>query len=337
MKIQSPSLPELHAFMRAADSGSFMRAATLLCVTPAAVSRAVQRLEARVGVTLLERNARGVSLTASGRAYLSWIQPALSVLEDAASTSFQKSPQATLRISAPPTLNVRWLLPRLPGFQAEHPKLKLIFQGYHIREDFLRDDVDCWLHSRQSSTSRWPTHVQATYLLGREIVPICHPDLAHHIRKPADLLRFPLLYHSRQPDNWALWLRKAGVELKEPPLQTGLDAGLVEAVMAGMGVAVIQPCLIERELESRRIAAPIPITASTGRGYYFCTPRASHDRPLVADFRKWLIDQAKTGPHDIDARDRSLHRSSAADPLPSLPGARRRNRKQLQAAAGSAR
>jgi DNA-binding transcriptional LysR family regulator len=294
MKIQSPSLPELHAFMHAAETGSFMRAATLLCVTPAAVSRAVQRLEARVGVTLLERNARGVSLTPSGRAYLDWIQPALSILEDAATTSFQGSSAPTLRISAPPTFNVRWLLPRLPSFQAEHPKSKLVFQRYDLHEDFLRDDVDCWLYTRQSSTSRWPRHIQATYVIGREIVPICHPDQARHIRTPADLLRLPLLYQSRYPDNWVLWLRKAGIELKELPLQTGFDSGLVEAVIAGMGVAVVPRCLIERELESQRVISPIPITASTGRGYYFCTARASHDRPLVAAFRKWLIEQAKS-------------------------------------------
>lgn len=63
MKIRSPSLPELHAFARAAETGSFVRAAQLLCVTQAAISRAVLRLEARVGTTLLERNPRGVSLT----------------------------------------------------------------------------------------------------------------------------------------------------------------------------------------------------------------------------------------------------------------------------------
>jgi LysR family glycine cleavage system transcriptional activator len=297
MKIQSPSLPELHAFMRAAETGSFMRAATMLCVTPAAVSRAVQRLEARVGVTLLERNARGVALTASGRAYLNWIQPALSILEDAAVTSFQSSTRQTLRISAPPNLNVRWLLPRLPAFQAAHPKVKLAFQRYDLQEDFLRDDVDCWLYNRRSSTSRWPRHIQATYVIGREIIPICHPDQARHIRTPADLLRLPLLYQSRYPDNWTLWLRKAGVDVTDVPLQTGFDSGLIEAVIAGMGVAVVQRCLIERELEAQRVVAPIPITVSTGRGYYFCVPRASHDRPLVANFGRWLIEQAKAESH----------------------------------------
>jgi DNA-binding transcriptional LysR family regulator len=138
-------------------------------------------------------------LTAGGRAYLTWIQPALTILEDAAVTSFQDGPGPALRISAPPALNMRWLLPRLPLFQAEHPKLKLAFQGYNTSDDFLRDDVDCWLQSRQSSTSRWPGHIQATYVIGREIIPICHPSQVRHIRAPADLLRLPMLYHSRYP------------------------------------------------------------------------------------------------------------------------------------------
>lgn len=295
MKIRSPSLPELHAFARAAETGSFVRAAQLLCVTQAAVSRAVLRLEARVGTTLLERNPRGVSLTPGGRAYLTWIQPALTILEDAAATSFQ-APGQMLRISASPMLNMRWLVPRLPSFQAQHPTLRLAFQGYDKADNFLRDDVDCWLQSRTSASGRWPRHVQATYVIGRDIIAICHPGQAGRILTPQDFLRLPLLYHARYPDNWALWCRKAGIDAPAPRLEVGFDTGIVEAVMAGMGAAVIQCCLIERELALQRVAAPLSVVASTGRGYYFCTTRASAERPILAAFRQWLLEQAEAGP-----------------------------------------
>lgn len=297
MRIRSPSLSELHAFARAAESGSLTRAADALSVTQGAVSRAVLRLEADLGVTLLERNASGVQPTAAGRRYLDEIRPALAALEHAAATVKSPAKRHTLNICAIPTLNTRWLVPRLARFQTAHPELSLAFTPYVVEEDYLRDDVDCWIQTRRSASSRWPRHVLATYIVGREIVAICPPAIAATLRNAVDLLRHPLLHHVNYPDNWRVWLRAAGIaeaSVRDIRLGAGFDlvAAMTEAVAAGMGVAVVQRCLIERELRSGQIAVPFATIASTGRGYYLCVPRSRADAPAVAAFSAWLRVEA---------------------------------------------
>ena len=295
MRIRSPSLPELHAFIGVVESGSFSQAAVRLTVTQGAVSRAVMRLEARLGIDLLERHPSGVRPTAAGQAYYDRIHRALSDLEAAVPMAEpSKQPKEQLRVAAISSLNMRWLVPRLPSLAADEPRLSLAFKAYLVDDDFLRPDVDCWIQTRPTSSSRWPRHVQATYLIGREVVPICHPDVAGRIKAPEDFLRFPLLHHVNYPDNWALWFRTQGLSTGKPKLGPGFDlaAGIIEAVGAQMGVAVMQRCLVERELAEGRLAVPIDRPVSTGRGYYFCVLRSRADTPAIAGFKAWLLKQA---------------------------------------------
>jgi LysR family glycine cleavage system transcriptional activator len=295
MRIRSPSLSELHAFAKVVETGSFSQAATLLAVTQGAISRAVLRLEARLGLALLDRHPGGVQPNAEGLAYFEGIRSALAQLEAAVPAKPGAARSRTeLRLAAISSLNMRWLVPRLPSFHAEHPRINLVFKPYLKDDDFRRDDVDCWLQTRATAHSRWPAHVQATYVIGRDIVAICPPSLAARIRRPQDMLAHPLLYHASYPDNWSLWLRAQGVDDREASLASGFDlaAGLVEAVAAGMGVAVVQPCLIEHELRHGRVVMPVAGSASTGRGYYLVAPRARADTPAFEAFKAWMLSQA---------------------------------------------
>lgn len=294
MRIRSPSLPELHAFVAVVESGSFSMAAVRLAVTQGAVSRSVLRLEARLGFDLLERHPSGVRPTAAGQGYYDRIHRALIDLEAAVPSEPAKQPKEELRVAAISSLNMRWLVPRLASLAADEPRLKLAFKSYLTHDDFRRTDVDCWIQTRASASSRWPRHIQATYLIGREVVPICHPAVAARIKSPGDFLRFPLLHHVNYPHNWALWLKAQGVGTGTLKLGPGFDlaAGLIEAVGADLGVAVIQRCLIERELAEERVAIPVARMVSTGRGYYFCVLRSRADSPPIASFRNWLVKQA---------------------------------------------
>lgn len=74
-----------------------------------------------------------------------------------------------------------------------------------------------------------------------------------------------------------------------------LAAGLVEGVVVNMGIAVVQRCLVERELKERKIVMPLPAGVSTGRGCYLCVPRAQEDTPLTGVFRSWLLSQVAVG------------------------------------------
>lgn len=304
MKFKSPSLPELHAFLAVCQFGSFSQAAQVLFVTQAAVSKAVQRLEQRLDCILFDRTAAGVIPTARGRAFQALVEGPVASLEEAM-THFAKDQNRTgiskskLRISVVPTLGTHWLMPRLAQFQIDYPNVSVELRQFHHDENFSRDDVDLWIDVKRPRA--WPRGYQAEYLFGRKITPVCNPAIAKSLKSVEDLLSKNLLHHTNFPDNWAVWLRGSGLQAPMPTLGAGFDLGnnLIVAATAGMGVAVIQPCLVEGELANGQLVIPFDIFVSTGRGYYLCYRNTQSQVPALADFVKWLHLQASAGPLSV--------------------------------------
>ena len=294
MPIRSPSLVELHAFLAVARTGSFRKAADALFVTQAAVSRAVLRLEQQLGIDVLERSGAGVRLTPAGAELRRRTEKHVHALEEAALQLRRTSERLRLRLSVVPSLGTLWLLPRLEDFRARHPQVEIEFRQYEREDPFLRDDVDLWIVLKQGGRQQWPRQVAARYLVGREIVAVCTQALAKGLRRPGQLLDKPLLYHSSYRENWSLWADAAGLALPERWRGTGFDLAinLIEAARAGMGVAVVQKCMVEADLASGRLVMPVPGTASTERGYYLCRRRALGAHPAADAFSDWLLEQA---------------------------------------------
>ncbi|MCE3269652.1 MAG: LysR family transcriptional regulator [Ramlibacter sp.] len=294
MAIRSPSLVELHAFLAVARTGSFRKAADALHVTQAAVSRAVQRLEEQLGVDVVERSGAGVRLTPTGTELRRRTEKHVAALEDAALDLRRTSERMRLRLSVVPSLGTLWLLPRLEDFRALHPEVEIEFRQYTRDDDYLREDVDLWIVLKHGARQQWPRQVAAKYLVGRDIVAVCTPGVAKGLRRPEQLLDKPLLYHSSYRDNWTLWTQAAGIPLPERWRGTGFDLAinLIEAARAGMGVAVVQKCMVEADLASGRLVLPVPGIASTGRGYYLCRRRALAAHPAVDLFSAWVEQQA---------------------------------------------
>lgn len=297
MRIRSPSMSELHAFATAARLGSFTRAADQLCVTQGAISRAIARLESHFGQPLLHRNAHRLTLTAAGRTYLEAIAEPLAALESASAAMFDEDRRHHLTLSAVPTLASVWLVPRLPDFHRKHPEIQLDFVPYRRDEDFSAARPDAAILTGEAS--QWPG-LQVDYVIGREMVPICHPARAHSRRSaklwttPADLLHEPLLFHTTAPANWQNWLLAAGVPDAAPTLARGFDqvSILLEAVKADMGIAVLQRCLVRDALQLGQVVAPFDLSVTLNRGYFLCSPRERRDHPALNAFRDWLLSAA---------------------------------------------
>lgn len=295
MPIRSPSLVELHAFLAVVRAGSFRKAAEALCVTQAAVSRAVARLEEQLGLDVLERSGAGVRLTPAGAELRKRTEKHVLALEKAALQLRRQSERMRLRLSAVPSLGNLWLMPRLEDFRRRHPEVELELRQYHHDEDYLRDDVDLWIALKPGATQAWPRQVAAQYLAGREIVAVCAPQVAQGIRGVDALLAKPLLYHSNYRDNWALWADAVGASLPARWRGTGFDLvmNLIEAARGGMGVAVVQQCMVEADLAAGRLVMPVAGSASTGRGYYLCRRRALGPHPAAEMFSQWVREQAQ--------------------------------------------
>ncbi|MGO4327759.1 LysR substrate-binding domain-containing protein [Cupriavidus sp. 2TAF22] len=301
MRLRSPSMSELHAFAAAARLGSFTRAAEDLCVTQGAISRAIARLEAHFGISLLQRNAHRLTLTDAGRQLLESVAGPLAAIESASAALLSRDRRHHLTLSAVPTLASVWLVPRLPAFHRRHPDIRLDFVPYRRDEDFSGPAPDAAI--LPGTADHWPG-LQCDYVIGSEVVPICHPDRARARREagrwssPAALLDEPLLFHTTAPANWQHWLEAAGVPSAAPALATGFDqvSILVQAVKADMGVAVLQRCLVREEIESGRVVAPFDLPIRLTRGYFLCTPRERHSYPALACFREWLLETAAQDP-----------------------------------------
>lgn len=297
MRIRSPSMSELHAFATAARLGSFTRAAETLCVTQGAISRAITRLESHFGQPLIHRNAHRLTLTEAGKSYLDAIAGPLASLETASAAMFGEDRRHHLTLSAVPTLASVWLVPRLPDFHRRHPDIRLDFVPYRRDEDFSGARPDAAILTGEAG--QWPGW-QVDYVIGREMVPVCHPARAYARRTagrwqaPADLLDEPLLFHTTAPANWQSWLRAAGVPSAAPTLARGFDqvSILLEAVKADMGIAVLQRCLVRDAIQAGQVAAPFDLPITLNRGYFLCTPREKRDHPALSVFRDWLLEIA---------------------------------------------
>ncbi|MBD9433359.1 LysR family transcriptional regulator [Achromobacter sp. ACM03] len=307
MRLHSPSMSELHAFVTAARLGSFTRAAEVLCVTQGAVSRAISRLEAHFGQPLMHRNAHGLTLTETGRRLYDGTLGPLQQIESLSAGLRANDRRLRLTLSTVPTLASAWLVPRLSDFHARHPDIQLSFAAYRRNEDFSGATPDASILS--GMPEQWPGW-QVDYVIGRELVVICHPARLAARRAqglwdtPAGLLGEPLLYHSNGMDNWAQWLAAAGVPRASVQLSNGFDqvSILVRAVMADMGIAVLQRCLVRDDLQAGRVVAPFPdLPIRIDRGYHLCAPAQRRDHYALACFRRWLLETAGQDPDVIAA------------------------------------
>lgn len=295
-----PPLNSLRAFEAAARHGGFTGAADELCVTRGAISRHVKLLEERLGVTLFKRLPRGIELTESGHR----LQP---VLTDAFESIAQRAGQIAadnrdLRIICPPTISIRWLIPRLDEFRASFPDIKTrLTTTFYEWDDFLSGDFDigfgCYPPNKQ------PDEVEVLPLFPMVITPACAPALLNSsipLDKPEDLARFTLLHESPEHHDWTAWLTTFDVQDVDP--QSGeelpnLDMA-VKAAVLGKGVVMGDLVLTRDEFESGQLIAPFEtMKCSTDWGdFALLGSTTSWEDPKVDAFKRWI-----TGPASVDA------------------------------------
>src|SRR3984957_4666755 len=126
----SDRLQELTVFVRAAESGSFSRAARELGLWQPSVSRIVGELEARLGVTLLLRTTRRITVTDAGALFLDRAREILADIEDAEDAARGiDSLRGIIRLALPVVYGTRAIIPRLPKFLATHPLMQVEMGG----------------------------------------------------------------------------------------------------------------------------------------------------------------------------------------------------------------
>jgi LysR family transcriptional regulator, glycine cleavage system transcriptional activator len=284
-----PPLNAIKAFEAAARLGSFTRAAEELSVTHGAVSRQIRLLEEWLGTSLFLRTSRNAVPTRAGTDLLAEAGPALDRLASA-SLRIQNGGKAceVLHISALPTFAMRWLIPRLPEFQREHPALETRIVTASTPAEQFRMGVDVVV----SGPARQPGWV-GTRFLGEAYLPLLSPGLMKErpLRAPAHLAQHTLLHAATRRQMWLRWLTAAGVPDLKPARDQVFEHFyfVIQAAIEGLGVAMGPLTLVSDELREARLVAPIKEPAIRTRGYFVYAPEGSSDAPVISALRKWLI------------------------------------------------
>jgi DNA-binding transcriptional LysR family regulator len=294
MRRKIPSNSALLAFEASARHGSFARAAEELALTEGAISRQISRLEAFLGVTLFERVGNRVRLLPNGERYAVQVRESLDRLErDSQYLMGQPNGGANIDIATIPTFAARWLIPRLGRFREKHPNI--IVHLAERMEPFVLtgSGFDAAIHFDHPA---W-TGMRMHRLLQETLVPVCHPTLLGGAEAPPSLDELPRLHRRQNPDAWQRYAQEAGIVLTNPAIgpRYDLHVMLIEAALAGLGVALVPRLYVETELAEGRLVAPWPDGQSISKTFCLILPEPIRlsDGP-IQDFANWLLMESRT-------------------------------------------
>lgn len=275
-------LSELTAFVTIAEQRSFSAAARVLGLSPSALSHAVRNMEARLNLRLFNRTTRSVALTEAGEQLLRRVGPALADLDDAVQevTAARNRPSGTIRISASESSAKQLVRNVLPGFLAEYPDIHVEFvvdsrlvdivadgfdAGIRVLEDVPRDMIAI----RFGRDMRFAAVASPDYL-SRHAAPKAPHDLMNH-----RCIRFR--FESGTLYRWDLTHRgkTASIDV-DGPMTLGNINLMIEAALAGIGIAWVPDELVEEHLAAARLVQLLPEWSPTFPGLCLYYPANRH-------------------------------------------------------------
>lgn len=286
-----PSTQSLFAFFAAAEARNFGRAAEDLNVTQSSISHAVRKLENHLGTKLFHRANRGVTLTGDGQLLFDAVSNGFSGIGNAIDFITRREAHfVTIAVST--SMATYWLMPQLHSFYQSHPriKLKILTTDKNPEPD---DTIDLTIRRLPLATAR-----KNAWLIAKEVVfPVCasgYLNDAPSLQSASDLTRHKLLFYEdvhRQRINWPEFLAALGVapESIEPVLVFNDYQLVLQAAMAGEGLAIGWTITAKFLLERGNLSRPLPHEVSTDQGFFLLAQPGKKIRSEVADLVDWLL------------------------------------------------
>ena len=294
-----PSLNSLRAFESAARHLSVSAAAIELNVTPAAISQQIKGLEGQLSVNLFRRMNRALALTEYGRLLLPKLSDGFDQLDSAVTEVRQAQSGGPLNLSSSPSFASKWLIPRLDRFQAAHPEIEVRISANMELIDFHQDEMDCAVRFGLGQYDG----VEAIWLLGEEVFPVCSPTLLDGPQglHSLDQLRHHRLLHDGTPmpddvtPDWRMWLQAARAKGVDPSHGMTLAPWtmVVQAAIEGQGVALGRRALVADDLAAGRLVRPFDLGLPLPFSHWLVYPPGAERRPKVRAFRDWLVAEAE--------------------------------------------
>ncbi|WP_349972636.1 LysR family transcriptional regulator [Pseudomonas caspiana] len=298
MRRKIPSTAALVSFEAAARHESFTKAADELSLTQSAICRQIGSLESFLGIELFRRSRRGVKLTEAGLSYSRRVATQLDAVERDTLSVMGNQGANAIELAVVPTFGTQWLLPRLKDFQQSHPDVTVNLTNRTRPFLFADTDFDAAIYF---GDAEWPG-TESYRLMGENPVPVCSPALLGKRSElgAAEIATLPLLQQTTRPYAWRQWF--SGLEMNVARDMTGpryeLFSMLAQAASHEMGIALIPPFLIQRELKEQRLVIANPRALASPKAYYLMIPVRKVESASLRAFRDWLAGQAKTYEHE---------------------------------------
>lgn len=296
-------LPGLAVFITVVEKGSFSSAGRALAITPSSASRAIDRLEKRLGLILFTRSTRALAITEAGQEIY---QQALNVMSATSSLfshagSYSEQPKGLLRITAPNTLGKILLTPFLPDFLRRYPDINVELYLSDRVLNLTHDPYDLALRVTESP----PENMVARALMPIDYVLVCARNYARPLPEtPAELSDHSIF----SPDDSQFrgeWRFLRGEESQSvqltPRLTINNSDAMIGAILQGLGIALLPTFIangyllngrLQCILPAWRIENPRPMTT-----YAITLPNRLlplKTRVFIDDFMRWLKTNGST-------------------------------------------
>lgn len=288
---------EMRAFVAVVDAGSFVRAAEALDISKTAVSRLVGDLETRLGVRLLHRTTRKLSLTPEGELFHERCRQLVDGVAEAEAELSTHAGEAIgqLRVNVPVTFGLLHLAPLWPAFMAQHPKVTLdvtlsdrlvdlVDEGFDVAVRIARLQVSS-LISRQLTTTRLILCASPEYLR-RHGAPRHPAELAGH-----SVIAYSLLAAGDQWEFFSSQGSREPIQVKvSPRMRTNSGDTCTAAAVQHMGLVLQPSFLVGPHLDSGALVEVMPGFRSTELGVYAVYPSRRQLTPKVRALIDFLVD-----------------------------------------------
>lgn len=291
MTLRMPPLYALRAFEVAARFGSFTQAAESLCITQSAVSRHVKTLEENLGCLLFERRGSRLALTDTGRMLAQELKVGFRTIENACIAINRQ--QDALRLKAPSTLTMRWLLGALENFQAAHPQSHVQLTSAWMdldSVDFHNEPFDCAILLGHGG---FPADWNRVKLFDEWLVPVCAP--AYQCGSPWTTERLAsaeLIHPSRDCRDWRRWLQRVGlidaIAWQQGKLFDTLELG-ISAAAQGHGISIGDLALVGADLDRGSLILPFDQAVRSGDSYYLVWPATGDTPDALTRMKDYLL------------------------------------------------
>lgn len=290
------SLDLLRAFEAAARLRSFTAAAAELGTTQPAVSQQIKRLEEQLAIRLFDRIYRGIELTDAGYTLFEAVQGGLRSIDDCLGLITTQTQHEVLQVSTDFAFAAYWLMPRLHRFHQRYPQVDVSLVTSERSHAMLGPNIDVAVLFGDGRFRQGESH----WLFNEEVFPVCSPRLLDDRTLPLGsdaLLEWPLLHlrgeSSCQWFDWSGLFRALHIPSAPAPGQLRFDnyTLLIQAAIAGQGVAIGWRHLVDALLEQQLLCRPFEGAATSALGYFVVVPQRKRRGQMVQRFVDWVMEE----------------------------------------------